>query len=364
MKDVMRGSFISLIRLGIGQKEECISYNIKDWEAIGILAEQQGLLAVMVDGIDKLPLGQRPPKVLLLQWIGVVMREESRYEMQQKAAAGMALLFHENYIRTYVLKGDVVAECYPKPEHRVSSDIDCFLLPERGDFDAWSLGNDLMKSKGVEVEDGFYKNSSFYLSGLTVENHQFMTPFRGNKKLELLEIMLQSMMKEDLREDSGADKRKFEGVWLYRPPVMVSALFLIEHAYSHFLHEGLTWRHVLDWMMFSKKHQKDIDWYSLNAMIDEFGFRKFYNSYHRLGHFLLGEIEESELTKKDKLMLNDVWAELDLHETLHGVKGKLGLVGNTWRAGWKYHYFGDISMIHALWIQVKGFLFIKSPKLA
>jgi len=38
----------------------------------------------------------------------------------------------------------------------------------------------------------------------------------------------------------------FEGTWLYRPPVVVSALFLIEHAYSHFLHEGLTWRHVLD----------------------------------------------------------------------------------------------------------------------
>ena len=45
---------------------------------------------------------------------------------------------------------------------------------------------------------------------------------------------------------------------------MVTALFLIEHAYSHFLHEGLIWRHVLDWMMFSGKHKDEIDWVELN----------------------------------------------------------------------------------------------------
>ena len=36
---------------------------------------------------------------------------------------------------------------------------------------------------------------------------------------------------------------------------MLSALFLIEHAYLHFLHEGLTWRMVLDWQMFCRRHR-------------------------------------------------------------------------------------------------------------
>ena len=144
---------------------------------------------------------------------------------------------------------------------------------------------------------------------------------------------------------------------------MVTAMFLIEHAYSHFLHEGLTWRLVLDWMMFSKKHKKDIDWYVLDAYIDEFGFRKFYDSYHHLGKYLLGELKEKDLSKVDKRMLADVWSDLDIHETVKGVQGKWALVGNTWRARWKYHYFTDISMLQALWIQVKGFLFIKEPKL-
>ncbi len=165
------------------------------------------------------------------------------------------------------------------------------------------------------------------------------------------------MMKDDKGED------RFEGTCLYRPPIMVTALFLIEHAYSHFLHEGLTWRHVLDWMLFSRKHKKEIDWYLLGAMIDEFGFRKFYDSYYKIGKYLLGEVPENDLTKKDNRMLDDVWNDLDLHESDHGLKGKLTLAGNTWRARWKYRFFSEISMIHALWIQTKGVLFIRNPKL-
>lgn len=269
----------------------------------------------------------------------------------------MALLFHDNNIRTYVLKGAVVAECYPKPEHRVSSDMDCFLLADQSDYDAWALGNDVIRTKGFNTDTDFYKNSAFYLPGLTVENHRYLTPFRGNKQLKSLEKLLQGL----LREDKGKDR--FADTWLYRPPVMVTALFLIEHAYSHFLHEGLTWRHVLDWMLFSRRHKEEIDWLTLDALVDEFGFRKFYNSYYHLGQYLLGELLEDQLTKFDKKMLEDVWAELDLHETLHGVKGKLALAGNTWRARWKYHYFSEIPMPHALWIQVKGFLFNRHPTL-
>lgn len=178
----------------------------------------------------------------------------------------------------------------------------------------------------------------------------------GNKRLAEFERVLQALTKQN-NEDV------IEGTHLYRPPVLVTALFLIEHAYSHFLHEGLTWRHVLDWMMFSRKHQNDFLWTDFEVLVEEYGFKKFYDSFNRLGKYLLGEINDSNLSKVDKKMLADVWAHLDLHETVRGVKGKLALAGNTWRARWKYHYFADISMLHALWIQVKGFLFIKDPKL-
>ena len=352
----MEEVFLKLVRFGIGLPIVDLPNSI-NWNDILVMASQQGLGAVIFDGIEKLPEKQMPPKVFLLQWIGEVLQSESGVAVQQKAAVNMAQLLHQNLIRTYVLKGTVIAECYPKPMHRVSVDMDCFLLPEKGDFNAWMLGNDIIKTQGYEVRYDYYKNSTFLFQGLTVENHQYFTPFRGNARLKRLEKVLQSLIKEDKGND------RFDDTWLYRPPVMVTALFLIEHAYSHFLHEGLTWKMVLDWMMFRRKHNEEIDWVVFDEFVDELGFRKFYDSYYRLGQYLLGELNEECLNTQDKKMLDDVWSELDVHETVKGVKGKLALVGNTWRARWKYQYFSEDSMLKALWIQVKGVLFVKNPTL-
>lgn len=384
--------FLALVRLGIGA--EAVSRfrfqdsSTIDWEALQNLAAEQGLSAIVLDGIERLPAELRPAKVELLQWIGEVLQSESVYAAQWKAACEMSQVFKKSGIRTCVLKGFVVSECYPKPEHRVSVDLDCFLMKEckvlcnlsvqDKYWDAWSLGNDLIKNQGYEVAFDYYKNSTFYLPGLTVENHQYMVPFRGNRTLKNLEILLQGL----IRNDQGRDI--VEGTCLYRPPIMVSAIFLIEHAYSHFLHQGLTWRMVLDWVMFSKKHKKEINWNEFGSYIDEFGFRKFYDVFNEIGQDAfgndssrIGELENSTNnsqlvtgskrstinSKLRNLMIEDIWAPLDLHDNISGVKGKLALVGNYWRARWKYRYFADISWIHALWIQVWGHLFIKNPKL-
>lgn len=364
-------TFIKLVRLGIGHTDSSMDSGFitddVDWEGVKALAEMQGLSGVVLDGIEQLTGSQRPPQEFLLEWIGETLQSESMYNLQNEVAGDVAKLFYRNGIKTYVLKGAIVSECYPKPQHRVSVDIDCFLLPEKSDFDAWALGNDLIRNKGFYVNTDFYKNSSFDISGVTFENHQFLTPFRGNKRLAALEKKLQELIRQDKGEDI------IEGTCLYRPPVMATALFLIEHAYSHFLHEGLTWRHVLDWMMFSQKHKDEIDWTALNSMIDEYGFRKFCDSYYRLGKYLVGEFLDKPSGKverrveslefRDGLMMKDIWAPLDLHESVRGWKGKLRLVGNTWRARWKYHYFSEDSMPKALWMQVKGFLFDKNPQL-
>ena len=353
----MKTAFLTLVRLGIGEVNYSMIPTSLNWRSIQHLAEKQGLAAIVLDGLERLPEPLRPKKEQLLEWIGLILQDEAAYSNQRRAAEKMASLFHDNNIRTYVLKGFVVSECYPQPSHRVSVDFDCFLLPYAGNYDAWSLGNDLIKSEGIDIDFEHYKNSAFIYSGIPVENHHFLTPFRGNNQMARFEKHLQSLLKVDRGED------RIEGTWLFRPPVMVTALFLIEHAYSHFLHEGLTWRHVLDWMMFSRKHKKEIDWKALDAMIDDYGFKKFYNAFYKMGMYLLGAVDEGRLNKHEQMMLADIWSDLDLHDTVRGLKGKTNLAGNTWRARWKYRYFSDISMLRALWIQVKGYLFIRQPKL-
>lgn len=348
--------FLCLIRLGTSASADIPARMDVDWYSLEDLANEQYLLGVMLDGVEKLPRELRPEKKAIIQSIGQMIQSEHQYAVQEQAAADMALLMHQHGIKTYVLKGAVVAECYPRPEHRRSVDMDCFLLPEVGTEDVWENGNCVVEEAGFSVARGFYKNSTFHLPGLAVENHRFMTPFRGSARLKRLEKLLQRM----IGEDSGSDR--FEGTWLYRPPVMVSALFLIEHAYSHFLHEGLTWRHVLDWAMFSRRHREEIDWNSFEAYIDEFGFRRFYDSYARLGRFILDELSSDDLPPADRRMLEDVWAPLDLHETLHGLKAKFQLAGNYWRARWKYRLFTDMTWLRALMEWVLGAVFDREPR--
>ena len=115
--------------------------------------------------------------------------------------------------------------------------------------------------------------------------------------------------------------------------------------------------------MFSRKHPQEIDWAELSAHIDGFGFRRFYDSFLKLGKYLLGEVTYADLAENDLRMLDDIWAPLDLHESVRGFTGKLALVGNTWRARWKYRHFTDMSWVKALWIQAKGVMLEKEVRL-
>ena len=44
------------------------------------------------------------------------------------------------------------------------------------------------------------------------------------------------------------------------PPVQWNAMFLTYHACGHFLSEGLRLKQILDWAMFLKKEQNNVDW--------------------------------------------------------------------------------------------------------
>lgn len=355
-----------LLQLGLGGEIRAWSPErenyVPDWPAIFDTALQQEVLPFVFDGYTRLfdAKAKVPemPVAIKKQMIAVSYHAEVQSSLQHGRAVKMAYLFAENGIRTYVLKGQVISECYPRPEHRLSSDLDCFLLSSRGqDTDVWEKGNALVENAGYRVKRNYYKNSTFRLPDLKVENHYYLTPFRGNRRLEKLELLLQHL----LREDKGQDR--FAGTELCRPPVLASALFMVEHAYSHFLHEGLSIKHITDWMMFLRAHRDEIDWPRFDLVVDKLGFRRFFDAYRHLGTFFMGGCDESDLTRPEKRMMASIGEGLDLVETDAGVRGKLNLVRNTLRASWKYRLFSPISVLQALWIQAKGVLFDRHPVL-
>lgn len=354
---------LDLIRASVvGRPDSAIPASV-NWPLLIEEADRQGVSVIASDGLQKLydagiysVSGDKEERRTKAKWFAKTVKYEQRYANQLSAAKKLGEQFASAGVRTVILKGLTVSECYPIPAHRYSADLDCFLMKEGKHLDAYELGNRVMENHGLKVDRSFYKNSSFDFSGLHVENHKYCTPFRGNKTLHRFELLLQSMI-------MNGPLIPYEDTGLLVPPPLASALFLTEHAYSHFLHEGLNLRHILDWALFRRKHSSDVDWAAFDLYIDEFGFRRFYEAFSHLGEFVLGEREEWALTGPERRMMDSVWAGLDLHESVKGFIGKMRLVGNTLRAGWKYREFAPISMAKALAIQVKGFLFERNPVL-
>ena len=332
-----------------------------NWSVLIDEANRQNVSVIASDGLQKLfdaglysVSGDKEERRTKARWFAKTMKYEQRYANQVTAAKRMGERLASTGIQTVILKGFTVSECYPVPAHRYSADLDCFLIKDGEHLEAYELGNRVMEEHGVEVSRSYYKNSSFDIPGAHVENHKFCTPFRGNDTLRRFERLLQELILAGPLCPLG-------DTGLLAPPPLASALFLTEHAYSHFLHEGLNLRHILDWMMFRRQHASDVDWTAFDGYVDEFGFRRFYDAYVHLGEYVLGTRES--LTPVEQRVMDSVWAGLDLHDSVKGVAGKLRLVGNTLRAGWKYREFSPISMARALWIQVRGVLVGRNPEL-
>lgn len=341
---------LGLVRLAVGNENKVTVPNTVNWKALVNLAFEQGVAAIAVDGLQRLyelhpslelELDKPEFEALKYEWFGSVFQAEIDFAAYLSAAKSLAKLYADNGVRTLVLKGLVFSECYPVPSHRSSCDLDCYLA---GDYEK---GNQLVERAGVAVDRDYFKNSSFTYKGLHVENHHFFTAFRGSRKAKEYERLLQ-------REISAIGGRSIFDSKLLAPPVMFSALFCISHAQTHFLSEGITLRHILDWALFRKRHYDEIDWSRFESVCREYGMWQFAQTFTRIGLFLLGESDYSSLTDVDLRLLDDTLFG-PREEQYRGMRRRVQLVMKSLRSGWKYRYFSGQSALQSVTQRVVGY---------
>lgn len=360
-----RETLLCLIRSAVLPECQAIPSNESiDWRGLIDEAERQGVAVIASDGLQRLydsglyvAHDDKALRLMKASWFGETITYEQRYARQLADAEKLGRVWAKAGIRTIVLKGFTVSACYPYPSHRFCADFDCFLVKDGEHMNAYEDGNRVMEGLGIQVNRDHYKNSAFDFRGLRVENHKFCSQFRGNKQLLRLEKLLQGELL------AGAESSIGE-TGLFAPPPMFSALFMVVHAYFHFLHEGLNLRHALDWVMFRRFHATDVDWKVIDDRCREFGFSRFLSSLDAIGEYVLGAKPLEDLTTNDRRLLEDMWKGPVLHGKRRGLGLRFSIADHTLRAAWKYRLFSPISMVHALWIQIKGYFFIKHPTLS
>lgn len=257
-------AFLSLVRMGIGHRADVLSDGV-DWNELKDLAEKQGLGAVVLDGIEKLPEGQRPPKVFLLESIGKTLQGyEYRYDQYCKAIAELAGFYNSHGYKMMVLKGYACSLDWSKPEHRPSGDIDIWLFGQQKEADAA-----LVKERGIEIDSSHHHHTIFYWGVFMVENHYDFVNVHAHRSSTEMEKVF-----KDLGQDDSHVVEVF-GEKVYLPSANLHALFLIKHMVSHFAAAEISLRQVLDWAFFVEKHTEEIDWGWLKGMIDKFSMNDF-----------------------------------------------------------------------------------------
>lgn len=304
------------------------------------LATIHGVVALAGDGLEGLSHEQRPPKELLLQWIGQMVVQKGQYVQQHQMVEELERLWSDAGIGCTELKGNAIGKYYRIPESRYSCDFDCLLT----NFEA---GNKVVEAHGVEVNRDFYKNSSFYWKGLYVENHQFCTPVRGNKDMKRIERKLRRLLAE------GTEKAMAN----------FNALFLMEHSWAHFFENALTLKQLCDWAVFRNACGEMVDWAMFETEAKACGFWRFAESFGRLADLLDGETTMEALTKEDRLLLEDILAENRAVSMNEGWKTRFQLLKNYFDKSWKYKIYSNHSAMFSLLRTVNGFVFDRNPRI-
>ena len=264
-------AFLALTRLGLGHHSGGLEGEI-DWTAVQTLASEQGLTAVVLDGVGRLPENKRPLRLFLLEWIGNMLESyEQRYELFRRTIVEMAGFYNSHGLKMMVLKGYACSLDWPKPERRPCGDIDIWLFGEQKKADSL-----LMSEKGIKVDKSHHHHTVFMWGEVTVENHfDFVNIYHHKSNVEL-EKIFKKLGQDDTHYIS------LDGEKVYLPSSNLHALFLLKHTMNDFTSFSMSLRQLLDWAFFVERHGKEVNWTWLIGVLKKYNMLDFYNTINAI----------------------------------------------------------------------------------
>ena len=222
-----------------------------DWPAIFTLANQQKLLPIVFEAVRKMPAAEENVALFAVtkqQVIGQVLNQTVR-------SAEFSDLYHKLRsagLHPIVVKGQLCSRLYPLKDHRISADDD-LLIPD-GEFFACHeqlLANGLTTDTPADElatadEVSYTKNGS----PLYIELHRHLFDSSEDAHDELNHFFASL---KPVETDS----------FLAMPP-HEHLLYLILHAYKHFVRSGIGLRQFCDIGLWAREYHAEIDWRRLH----------------------------------------------------------------------------------------------------
>ena len=246
-----------------------------DWPAIFTLANQQKLLPILFETVRKMPAAEENVALFAVtkqQVIGQVLNQTVR-------SAEFSDLYHKLRsagLHPIVVKGQLCSRLYPQTDHRISADDD-LLIPD-GEFMACHeqlLANGLTTDTPVDElattdEVSYTKNGS----PLYIELHRHLFDSAEDAHDELNHFF------------TDINPVEMDG-FLAMPP-HEHLLYLLLHAYKHFVRSGIGLRQFCDIGLWAWEYHDEIDWQRLHEQCESVHAATFAAAAFRIARDYLG----------------------------------------------------------------------------
>ena len=246
-----------------------------DWPAIFTLANQQKLLPILFETARKMPAAEENVALFAVtkqQVIGQVLNQTVR-------SAEFSDLYHKLRsagLHPIVVKGQLCSRLYPLKDHRISADDDLY-IPDAEFMVCHEqlLANGLTTGTPTDElasadEVSYTKNDS----PLYIELHRHLFDSSEDAHDELNHFF--------------ASLKPVETDGFLAMPPHEHLLYLILHAYKHFVRSGIALRQFCDIGLWARAYHVEIDWQRLHEQCESVHAATFAAAAFRIARDYLG----------------------------------------------------------------------------
>lgn len=236
---------VSLLRLAVSDDNVPMSVSVTptadEWRGAYRHAARHAVIALAWDGVAYLQTKAQEmlchlPAELTGKWFADVQTIQTANERMAQQAARIQAFLKTGGFRSCVLKGASLAAYYPRPAHRQAADIDLWVQagPDVSLAAHRRALLDYLRQSDVAVGEVVYHHIATVIDSTEVEMHVTPTWLYNpchNRRLQQL-FARTEVLTPQLQE-----------------------LYSLLHAFRHIYHDGLSLRHVLDYMLVCRSNR-------------------------------------------------------------------------------------------------------------
>lgn len=302
-----QATLLQLLRIALWGADSGMVTSAPEWGKVLHLANKQTVLGLVAQAVPFLPKEFQPDKQTCMKLHAFALKVVNSHALLNRKVAELKGRLDAIGVHSVLFKGQGVALNYPNPASRQCGDIDMWVGEK-----SFSKVHEALKPCSDEDPAKFKHVKHFNVEedGVEMEIHRIAEILPGVRKDRLFQEWT-------VRHLEGGDVCKAEigGASINLPPVQFNALYIMNHAWHHFIVGGIGLRQLCDWAMFLHRHYADVDCDVLHEDLQRFGLERAWQILAGIAVRHLGlpqgecPLYTGKYGKESDLMLDVVWSE-------------------------------------------------------